>query len=124
MLKSSTCNQSRGRTRIAALELALRAIGAPAWEREYRFHEKRQWRFDLAWPERRLAVEVDGGTFLVRNGRAVGRHARASDYEKLNAAAVSGWRVLRFTGDMVDENTVACAEVIMCAIRATNAEGR
>ena len=31
------------------------------------------------------------------------RHARDSDREKLNAAAVDGWRVLRYSGKMLND---------------------
>jgi len=34
--------------------------GLPAPVFEYRFHPSRKWRFDIAWPERRVAVEVEG----------------------------------------------------------------
>ncbi len=57
------------------------------------------WRFDFAFPGQRLAVEVEGGTW------ANGRHSRGSGYEsdcrKYNAAILHGWRVYRFTSDMV-----------------------
>ncbi len=56
-------------------------------------------RFDFAWPELRLAVEVEGGTW------ARGRHSRgagyAQDVKKYNAATVAGWWVIRVTGDMI-----------------------
>lgn len=60
---------------------------------EYR--HGRAWRFDFAWPAEKVAVECDGGT------RTGGRHVRPlgfeKDAEKLNAAAIQGWLVLRFT---------------------------
>jgi len=66
---------------------------------EYRFHETRKWRFDLAFPEQHLAVEVEGGIWQY------GRHNRAStfikDMEKYNNACMLGWHLLRFTVDMV-----------------------
>jgi very-short-patch-repair endonuclease len=62
---------------------------------EYYFHPERQWRFDFAWPERKVALEVDGGIWTQ------GRHTRGkgwlNDTEKLNAAASMGWRMLRCT---------------------------
>lgn len=65
---------------------------------EYKFHATRKWRFDFADPENKVAVEIDGGVF------AGGRHTRGvgfrADCEKINAAAVLGWRVLRY----VDKN--------------------
>jgi hypothetical protein len=36
----------------------LRMAGLPDPVEEYRFAPPRRWRFDLAWPERMLAVEV------------------------------------------------------------------
>jgi hypothetical protein len=69
----------------------------PAFLREYPFHVERRWRFDFAWPARKLAVEVEGVTY----GDKGGRHQRAAglegDCEKYNAAVLLGWRVLRFT---------------------------
>lgn len=52
----------------------------------------RAWRFDCAWPEYGVAVEVHGAAF------AQGRHTRGAgmmgDSEKLRQAAAQGWRVL------------------------------
>ncbi len=66
---------------------------------ELRFHPKRKWRFDWAWPEYKLAVEQDGAV------HTQGRHTRGTgfikDMEKLNAAASMGWLVLRYTPDQV-----------------------
>lgn len=73
----------------------IQLSGLPAPVREYRFHPKRRWRFDFAWPRYRIAVEIDGGIYCR------GRHVRGSgferDAEKRNAAVLSGWRVLNFT---------------------------
>lgn len=78
----------------------LIVIDLPEPEREYRFHPTRRWRFDLAWPDVRLAVEVEGGTW------SGGRHTRGTgfeaDCEKYNEATLSGWRVLRVTGSMIE----------------------
>lgn len=61
--------------------------------KEYRFHPTRLWRFDVAFPEQRVAVEIDGGVW------SGGRHVRGAGYiadcEKLAEAAILGWRVLR-----------------------------
>ena len=63
--------------------------------REYRFHPVRKWRFDYAIPALKIAVECDGGVW------GYGRHNRPKGYikdmEKFNAAAESGWVVLKFT---------------------------
>lgn len=75
--------------------------GLPTPHVEYPFHPSRKWRFDLAWPSSKVAVEVEGGTFIA------GRHSRGrsfeADCEKYAEAAIAGWRVLRVTTDMVDD---------------------
>lgn len=77
----------------------VKAAKLPLPTVEYRFHPTRKWRFDLAWPDRKLYVEVDGGTWVS------GRHSRGAGYErdceKLNAACLAGWRGFRFTTAMV-----------------------
>jgi len=61
--------------------------------------ELKDWRFDAAYPSRRIAIEVEGGTW------ANGRHTRGKGYEddceKYNHAALFGWTVLRFTSNMI-----------------------
>lgn len=64
-------------------------------EAEYRFDSTRRWKFDFAWPEKMLAVEVEGGAFV--NGRHTRGLAFQKDCEKYNEAALQGWLVLRVT---------------------------
>lgn len=68
---------------------------------EHAFHPTRKWRFDFAWPDRKLALEVEGGAFVA------GRHTRGAsfeaDCEKYAEAAVDGWRVIRVTPRMVED---------------------
>lgn len=94
---------------------------------EYRFHKERKWRFDLAYPEIRVAIEVEGGSFSApvkchicgnlvkyrtKTGklipvRAGGRHNRGEsferDLEKYNTAALHGWLLLRVTPGMIKD---------------------
>ena len=88
----------------ALLSLHLRAAGIHACP-EYQFCESRRWRADFAIPEHKLLIEVDGGNRMAKivNGRAVaiGRHTQDADMEKLNEAAILGWRILRFSPAMV-----------------------
>lgn len=86
--------------------------GLPKPVPEYRFDPERKWRFDFAWPDasigkwgsencelRPLALEVNGGIF------SAGAHVRGAalmrEYEKLNRAAVLGWRILFVTPDQL-----------------------
>jgi hypothetical protein len=79
---------------------AILADGLPEPERECRFHPVRRWRFDMAWPEYRVACEVEGGTW------STGRHVRGRGFErdctKYNEAALAGWLVVRVTGAHID----------------------
>lgn len=83
----------------------LQAVGIEGWLREFRFHDTRQWRIDIAWPhlEQPLAVEVEGGGFVQ------GRHSRGagmrSDCEKYAELVLGGWRLLRVVGDQVNDGT-------------------
>ena len=100
------------------LALHLRAHGLPDPVVEYPFHPSRKWRFDLAWPDRMLAVEIEGGIFhkgIAAGGRACklcgqpprGAHGQGTgilrDMEKGNEAALLGWKVLRFTPAQVEK---------------------
>ena len=77
----------------------ITAAGLPAPEREYQFHPPRKWRFDFAWIPLLIAVEVEGGSWV---GGAHNRGAGfLKDCQKYNQAALDGWMVLRFTGDMI-----------------------
>jgi len=67
---------------------------------EYRFHPVRKWRFDVAFPERRVALEIEGAVWTR------GRHTRGAgflgDMEKYNTATQMGWRVYRCTWQEVE----------------------
>lgn len=68
------------------------AHGLPEPVAEFRFHPSRKWRFDWAFIEQRIAFEQQGGLFVQ------GRHTRGAallkEHEKLNAAAIAGWRII------------------------------
>lgn len=83
------------------MDLQIWAYGLPAPVLEYRFAPPRRWRFDKCWPDRRIALEVEGGTWHQ------GRHQRPKGFEddcvKYAEAALLGWRVLRVTAAMVHD---------------------
>jgi len=78
-----------------------RSAFVPAPVLEFPFHPERKWRFDAAWPEWRVAVEIEGGVWKI------GRHQRPrgfqADLDKYNYAAIAGWWVLRFSVQDVEE---------------------
>lgn len=73
--------------------------GLPDPEPEYRFHPVRRWRFDYAWPQRRIALEVHGAVF--RQGRHTRGKGFTGDREKMNEAACLGWLVVEVTTDQL-----------------------
>lgn len=78
----------------------MRLVGLPDPVLEYRFFPPRRWKFDAAYPQLKIAIEVEGGTWIQ------GRHTTGSgfegDCEKYNQAAILGWQVLRFTRKMIE----------------------
>lgn len=94
---------------------ACRTVGLPTPQREYRFLASRRFRFDFAWPEQKVAVEIEGGTWVA------GRHTRGAgfeaDCEKYNEAALAGWLVLRFTGAAISKDAAACARLTGQALK-------
>ena len=80
-------------------KIHLEEAGEDGWKREYKFHHTRKWRFDFAHIQEKIAVEIEGGTWVQ------GRHNRgdgfAKDCEKYNEAARYGWRVYRFPTQLV-----------------------
>lgn len=103
------------------------------WRREHRFGAEacggagkglrerlaasglRDWRFDFACPELKLAVEVEGG------GWAGGRHTRgagfAADLDKYDAAMRLGWNVYRCSPDMVKTGKAIQTIEILASIK-------
>ena len=68
--------------------------------REFPFDPARKWRFDFAWPDIKVSVEIEGATEFGKS-----RHSRGIGFEqdarKYNRAAELYWRVFRFSTAMV-----------------------
>ena len=87
--------------------------GLPKPKRQLRFHPTRRWRFDFSWPKQKLAVEIQGGSFMFGgHNRGMGQ---AKDYEKQREAVRLGWRVLPFgTADFGKINSGKIWDVVTC----------
>ena len=81
-----------------------KAYGLPDPIPEFKLHPKRKWRFDFAWPNKKIAVEIEGGIWT-QGAHVRGNHF-VSDMEKYNAAAKLGWFVFRFTPQQFKHNQV------------------
>lgn len=80
----------------------LLAAGRPELAQQHRVRiGTRRYRIDLAYPDEKLAIELDGwDTHRMRS-------AFDQDRATANDLVVAGWHVLRFTSSMTDEQAVA-----------------
>ena len=83
----------------AELALQIKALGLPEPIREYQAIKGRKFRFDFAWLEHRLLVEVNGGTHT-KGAHSTGQGI-ARDYEKIRLGQDFGWRVYPFDGKAI-----------------------
>ena len=102
---------------VAGVEMLAKIVGLPGPELELRFHPRRKWRLDLSWPDWKIAIECDGGTW------SAGRHVRGkgfeNDCEKRNQAILLGWRVFHFTSGMIkDGRALTTLERIRDSVRS------
>jgi very-short-patch-repair endonuclease len=78
---------------------SLRLLKVPQPQRQYLFCPHRRWRVDFAWPVQKLAVEVEGGSWV--GGAHVRPRRFEQDCRKYNQLALCGYRLLRFTGSQI-----------------------
>lgn len=82
-----------GQILLANLPLPVRQSTAP-WE-----GTGRRFRADFCWPDEKLVVETEGGTWTG------GRHTSGSGFErdcvKQTLAVLAGWRYMRVTSNQI-----------------------
>lgn len=81
---------------------------------EWRFAPSRRFRFDFAHLPTKIAIELQGGIFNP-NTRHINGAALLKEHEKLNLAALLGWRIFYISTKTV--NDIAIYEQIAQAIR-------
>lgn len=86
--------------RMNDLHIILESI-YPTYQKEYRFHNIRRWRFDFAYPDEKIAFEYEG-IYSKMSGHTTWK-GFAGDCEKYNYAQELGWKVYRFTWDMLQK---------------------
>lgn len=99
--------------RSVVFRALLKREGLPAPVEEYHFAKpERAWRFDYAWLDAKIALEVEGGAW------SRGRHTRGAgfieDMAKYNRANLLGWRVFRCVPGELD--TFATVHLIRQAL--------
>ena len=83
----------------------IRMVGLPEPVREYKAIPERRFRFDFAWVEQKLLVEVQGQIWK-KGGHSSGVGIMR-DHEKNNLAVINGWRVM-----YCNSNTITSGEAI------------
>lgn len=69
----------------------ISTVGLPAPVREYRHIPGRKYRLDFAWPDRLIAVEVQGMVHRIKE-------RFEADIEKRAESLLAGWTVLEVSG--------------------------
>ena len=82
---------------------------------EHKFHPSRRWRFDFAFVDEKIAVEIEG------IGGAKSRHTSIKGYtgdcDKYNQAVVHGWQVLRFTTLHINNDPISMIDTVLTALQ-------
>ena len=81
----------------------LERAGLPTGVGQHPVVTGRQFRFDRAWPEHMVAVEVMGGVWI-KSGHTTGSGIER-DCLKASMAAALGWRCLPVTRSMIEDGT-------------------
>ena len=80
---------------VAVIQRSIESSLLGECVREYKFLHDRRFRFDLAIPKHKIAIEFEGGVWTH------GRHTRGKGYvndcKKYNLAVMHGWKLLRYT---------------------------
>lgn len=85
----------------ALFDACWKRLGGPPLVKEYTFSPVRKWRFDRAFIECdvKIAFEIEGGVW---QGKGHANPYRfEEDCEKYNVAQMNGWKVFRFTPQML-----------------------
>jgi hypothetical protein len=102
--KGKRSAESPGQARLTE---ALRAAWGPRVCAEYRPFPDRRIRVDIALPDARLAIEVNGWT---NHGKSL--DAFTKDHQRTRLLMLAGWRVLPFTHREALYETADCVEVV------------
>jgi very-short-patch-repair endonuclease len=83
---------------------------------EYNFDKEigRKHRFDFAFPDFMVAVEINGNAWNVKGG---GRHGNDADLEKINIAVSMGWKVFQLSPKMLQDDPERWLDMVCRAIR-------
>lgn len=76
---------------------------------------KRRFSLDIAFPELKIAVEVDGWQY---HGKYKESHTK--DRERQNLLTLHGWRILRYTAKQINQELEQCVQEIQQLVELVN----
>lgn len=74
------------------------------WESDTMFLEGRKHRGDAVNKSKKVLIEIEGGLWLKNPGRHNRPIGYMNDMEKYNLATLQGWRILRYTPEILRKN--------------------
>lgn len=74
------------------------------WVQEHKGLQGRKFRFDCANPDKKIAIEIEGGIWLPKGAHNTGI-AMSKDMEKYNLAVLEGWKVLRYSPETLNKRS-------------------
>ncbi len=93
--KATNKAKAKEQARKLAELVEINLSDLPGYVKEHIFHPTRKWRFDYAWLDLKVALEIHGGVFT--NGRHTRGSGFTEDKVKMNEAQLLGWIVIEAT---------------------------
>lgn len=89
-------------------------IQLPVCEHVFDTETERKWRFDYAWPGKKIALEQEGGIWKKGGGGHSHPIGIKRDIEKYNKAAQLGWRIFRTAPeDLLSPETIKLLKSVL-----------
>lgn len=92
-------------------------LGGPELVEEYEFYSNRDWEIDFVHIPSFVAIEIEGGTWLPGGGRHNRAQGYSNDCQKYNRVILLGWKLFRFTSDMLTNDPAGHLEPVIELIR-------
>lgn len=64
----------------------------------------KNYRFDYAWPNKKIAIEYQGGVFMRKSGHT-NVTGQTRDWKKINEAQLKGWIVILVNPKTIDDGS-------------------
>lgn len=112
--RNKASSKSAAGTQVSPPQRILWESVSARWPEAVQEHQPidgRRFRIDIAFVERKIAVEVDGWAYHGKH-----RSAHAKDRQRQNLLVAEGWRVLRFTTGEIFGDLPSVLAMIQCVL--------